>query len=31
MTRQLKAFAARPDDKSVIPAIQTVEKENLLL
>lgn len=31
MTRQLKAFAARPDDKSVIPVIQTVEKENLLL
>lgn len=30
MTRQLKAFAARPDDKSVTPMIQTVEKENLL-
>lgn len=31
MARQLKAFAAQPDDKSVIPKIQTVEKENLLL
>lgn len=30
-TRQLKAFAARPDDKSVTPMIQTVEKENLLI
>lgn len=31
MTRQLKAFAAKPDDKSVTPIIQTVEKENLFI